>query len=86
MSEVTEVKTLEPTEWLEGESVITERELTFLQRLARLLSVKSLVTVTLTGVFAYLSIVGKVEPQQFMTIFTVIISFYFGVQSTKGKE
>lgn len=60
-----------------------ERELTFLQRLARLLSVKSLVTVILTSVFAYLSIIGKVEPQQFMTIFTTIIAFYFGTQAKK---
>ena len=61
----------------------TERELTFFQRLARLLSVKSLVTVILTSVFAYLSIIGKVEPQQFMTIFTTIIAFYFGTQAKK---
>ncbi len=71
-------------ELLEGlEPITIERELTFLQRLARLLSVKSLVTVILTAVFAYLSIVGKVEPQQFMTIFTTIIAFYFGTQAKK---
>ena len=62
---------------------IKERELTFLQRLARLLSVKSLVTVILTSVFAYLSIVGTINAEQFQTIFTVIISFYFGTQAKK---
>ena len=61
-----------------------ERELTFMQRLARLLKVKSIVTLILTSVFAYLSVVGKVEPQQFMTIFTTIIAFYFGTQAKKG--
>lgn len=62
---------------------IKQRELTFTQRAARLLSVKSLVTVILTGVFAYLSIVGTVTAEQFQTIFTVIISFYFGTQAKK---
>lgn len=62
---------------------IKQRELTFIQRAARLLSVKSLVTVILTGVFAYLSIVGTVTAEQFQTIFTVIISFYFGTQAKK---
>jgi len=62
---------------------IKQRELTFIQRAARLLSVKSLVTVILTGVFAYLSIVGAVTAEQFQTIFTVIISFYFGTQAKK---
>ena len=64
---------------------IKQRELTFTQRAARLLSVKSLVTVVLTGVFAYLSIVGTVTAEQFQTIFTVIISFYFGTQAKKEK-
>lgn len=61
----------------------TDRELTFLQRLARLLSVKSLVTVILTSVFAYLSIIGKVTPEQFMTIFSTVVAFYFGTQAKK---
>lgn len=60
-----------------------ERELTFIQRLARLLSVKSIVTLILTSVFAYLSITGVIVAEQFQTIFTVIISFYFGTQAKK---
>lgn len=60
-----------------------ERELTFTQRLARLLSVKSIVTIILTCVFAYLSIIGIIVAEQFQTIFTVIISFYFGTQAKK---
>jgi hypothetical protein len=63
--------------------ITLERELTFLQRLARLLSVKSLVTLILTGVFAYLSMTGVIVAEQFQTIFTVIISFYFGTQAKK---
>lgn len=50
----------------------------------RLVSIKSIVTLILTSVFAYLSIVDKVSGEQFLTIFTVIISFYFGTQFQKG--
>ena len=55
------------------------------KRLGNLLSVKSLVTLTLTGVFAYMSVAGKI-PQDFMTIYAVIISFYFGTQSQKTQD
>lgn len=49
----------------------------------RLVSVKSIVTLTLTAVFAYLSITGIVTSEQFLTIFTVVIGFYFGTQYEK---
>ena len=55
------------------------------QRLERLLCVKSLVTIALTVVFCRLAVTGavsaqQVSAQQFLTIFTVVISFYFGTQ------
>lgn len=53
------------------------------ERLAKLLEVKSLVTLVLTGVFAYLAAVGQVQVDQFLTVFTVIIAFYFGTQTQK---
>ncbi len=53
-------------------------------RLANLLSVKSLVTLTLTGVFAALSVAGRMS-QEFMTIYTVVITFYFGTQAAKKE-
>lgn len=55
------------------------------KRLANLMSVKSLVTLTLTAVFAYMAIVGKIS-QDFMTIYAVIIAFYFGTQSQKAQD
>lgn len=55
------------------------------KRLGNLLSVKSLVTLVLTGVFAYMSVVGKIS-QDFMTIYAVIIAFYFGTQSQKTQD
>lgn len=51
----------------------------------RLLSVKSIVTLALTGVFAALALRGTVDGGQFLTIFTVIISFYFGTQAQKSQ-
>jgi hypothetical protein len=55
------------------------------KRLANLLSVKSLVTLTLTGVFAYMAVAGTIS-QDFMTIYAVIIAFYFGTQSQKVQD
>lgn len=56
-----------------------------MKRLANLLSVKSIVTLVLTGVFAYMSVTGQIS-QDFMTIYAVIIAFYFGTQSQKVQE
>ena len=56
------------------------------EKLAKLFNVKSIVTLVLCAVFAYLSIVGQVQAEQFLTIFTVIISFYFGTQSAKKES
>ena len=53
------------------------------KRLTNLLCVKSIVTIILTCVFAYMAVTGQVTPDQYMTIFTVVIAFYFGVQSEK---
>lgn len=53
------------------------------ERLIRLLCVKSIVTIVLTVVFAYLSATGKVDTDQFLTVFSVVIAFYFGTQSER---
>lgn len=55
------------------------------KRLANLISVKGIVTIVLTGVFAYMASVGKIS-QDFMTIYAVIIAFYFGTQSQKIQD
>ena len=54
------------------------------EKLQKLLSVKSIVTIVLTAVFAYLSITGVVSADNFMTVFTVVIAFYFGTQHEKA--
>jgi hypothetical protein len=58
---------------------------TIYKRLAALLSVKSLVTLTLTGIFAWMAVAGTIS-QDFMTIYAVIIAFYFGTQSQKVQD
>ena len=55
------------------------------KRCANLLSVKSLVTLYLTIVFAIMAVKGTIS-QDFMTIYAVIIAFYFGTQSQKTQD
>lgn len=50
------------------------------RRLGNLLAVKSLVTLTLTVVFAVLALRESISGSEFLTIFTVVIGFYFGTQ------
>jgi uncharacterized protein (DUF486 family) len=56
------------------------------EKLIKLLDVKSVVTLTMTVVFAVLSLRGKITSEQFLTVFTVVISFYFGTQYRKNSE
>jgi len=55
----------------------------FIRRLSNLLSIKSLVTLALTLVFAVQAMRGEID-QDFMTIYAVIIAFYFGTQNQKA--
>ena len=50
------------------------------KRLGNLLTVKSLVTITLTVIFAVLALRGDITGTEFLTIFTTVIAFYFGTQ------
>ena len=56
-----------------------------MKRAAKLLSVKSIVTIALTAVFTVLSIRGTVSGNDFLTVFLMVISFYFGTQSQKPQ-
>ena len=46
---------------------------------------KSLVTLTLTAVFAVMALKGDIS-QDFMTVYAVVIAFYFGTQSQKVQD
>ena len=56
------------------------------ERLERLLSVKSIVTLLLAGAFVHLAIQGAVSSQEFMTVFTMVITFYFGSPVDPGDR
>ena len=53
------------------------------KRLGNLMTIKSMVTLILTAVFAWLTCSGGVSADQFLTVFTVVIAFYFGTQAEK---
>ena len=55
-------------------------------RLTNLLTVKSIVTVVLTAVFSVLALRGTISGTEFLTIFTVVIGFYFGTQTEKNRK
>ena len=56
-----------------------------IKRLENLLSVKSLVTLMLTAVFTVMALRGAIS-QDFMTVYAVVIAFYFGTQSQKVQD
>jgi len=55
------------------------------ERAAKLLSIKSIVTLVLTAVFAVLALRGSVG-QDFLTVYAVVIAFYYGTQSAKTQN
>lgn len=55
-------------------------------KIAKLIDVKSIMTLLLTIIFSVLALKGTITGQEFLTIFTVIVGFYFGTQSTKKDK
>lgn len=53
------------------------------KRIGNLLTVKSIVTIMLAVVFSVLALNGVISSEQYMTIFSVVIGFYFGTQYDK---
>lgn len=66
-------------------SEISKAAVAILNNLAALLKVKSLLTVVMTAVFSVLALNGTIEPKDVLTVFLMIVSFYFGTQSTKSR-
>ena len=56
---------------------------TIKNNLANLLKVKTIVTILLTIVFCVLALLGVITSADFLTVFTVVIAFYFGTQAEK---
>lgn len=55
----------------------------FLENLANLVKVKTIVTMVVAAVFAVLALRGTINPDNVMIIVSMVISFYFGTQHEK---
>lgn len=58
----------------------------FKEKLAKLINVKTIITILLTVVFCVLCLTGVIGAELFMTVFTVVIGFYFGNQASKETD
>jgi len=54
-----------------------------MNKLKQLIEVKKIIALVLTFVFSFLSIVGKIDPKDFLTVFLMVISFYYGQSSAR---
>ena len=52
----------------------------FLENLANLIKVKTIVTLIVAAVFALLALNGTISPDNVMIIISMVVSFYFGTQ------
>ena len=57
----------------------------FLENLAGLIKVKTIVTLVVTAVFAVLALQGRISPDNVMIVVSMVVSFYFGTQHEKDK-
>lgn len=58
----------------------------FVKNFANLVKVKTIVTLVIISVFAYLALTGKIESENVMYVVTTVIAFYFGTQHEKKSE
>ena len=56
-----------------------------LDKIKKLIDVKSIVTISLTIVFCLMALKGQIQ-EKFLTIYTTIIAFYFGTQYQKNEN
>ena len=56
------------------------------KKLANLLSVKSIVTLLLTITFVILALYGVILPEDVVSIFLMVITFYFTKQDSKEEK
>lgn len=56
-----------------------------MDKIVKLIDVKSIVTLIFAVAFTILSAKGAISAEQFLTVFTTVIAFYFGVQHQKNS-
>lgn len=54
-----------------------------LKNLANLVKVKTIVTLVVVAIYAYLSVTGKITADNVMIITSMVVSFYFGTQAER---
>lgn len=57
-----------------------------IERIAKLIDVKSITTLVLTIVFSILALKGVISGEQFLTVFSIVIAFYYGTQTKKDNK
>ena len=70
----------------DGEEEKMDQKVTIVEQIAKLIDVKSIITFMLIGTLCYLAINGRTLDQQFMTIVTAVVTFYFSYQVKKNSE
>lgn len=56
------------------------------EKLKKLIDVKSIITLTFTIIFNILALRNKINIDYYVTIYNIIIAFYFGTQTNKRSE
>lgn len=56
------------------------------ERIAKLIDLKSIVTILITGALIYGFIVDKIEPKDFMMIVAMIFTFYFSKKKESDEQ
>ena len=56
------------------------------EKLAKLIDVKSIMTLVLTGGFIGLTCAGEIPGDQYLSVFIMIVGFYFGTQAKKSGK
>lgn len=53
------------------------------ENLAKLINLKSIVTLTLTMVLCFMAVTDRIEADKFYTLVLMVLTFYFGVVKEK---
>lgn len=54
-----------------------------LKNIANLVKVKTIVTIVIVAIYAYLAVTCKITADNVMIITSMVVSFYFGTQAEK---
>ena len=55
-------------------------------QITKLITVKTIITIVCLALFVYVIVKGIVDGDYFKTVFTMVISFYFGTQVQKNSN